>query len=383
MERISCDGLARLWAMLACAGVCVACSDNVSSIESKGGGGGSGSCDIGIEGCECTQGGACDPGLECVDDVCVDLGDDVDAEPDDETFREDDGGDFPDCYDECSLAYVDAPFDIELDADKGATGFSVNGKRYDTLRGTIDGQAHQGAWGYDVDMISVRLRPRTLVEIVVEAPGDSKLDPFVSTFDPVMIPFSPLFGWLTQNDDAGSDTKSARTVIASPTSGEQVWFTVVDDARNVLGAGEPRGGSAYRYEMSLRVLGQVEFADLDLENEVRLEDVELERAGDIHYYRYEDPGHGSYRIEFEAHQDDFCGHVFQLDLLEGAGWIAEGVNDDDPEDGCTQSLEFETVRGAYDPADDSFAFVVTDYLGRGSNLGLGDFSYDLRVTSVD
>ena len=32
-------------------------------------------CDVGTEGCECTPGGACDPGLTCASNTCVDLGD--------------------------------------------------------------------------------------------------------------------------------------------------------------------------------------------------------------------------------------------------------------------------------------------------------------------
>ncbi len=41
------------------------------------GGGGDGSCPVGFAGCPCTRGGACDPGLECVDGTC--LGPTVDA----------------------------------------------------------------------------------------------------------------------------------------------------------------------------------------------------------------------------------------------------------------------------------------------------------------
>src|SRR5688500_7035101 len=31
-------------------------------------------CDVGTEGCACTPGGSCDPGLTCASSTCVDLG---------------------------------------------------------------------------------------------------------------------------------------------------------------------------------------------------------------------------------------------------------------------------------------------------------------------
>lgn len=49
---------------------------------SGGGGGGDGDCPVGSERCPCTGGGACDPGLECLSDVCVDAGGDSDADTD-------------------------------------------------------------------------------------------------------------------------------------------------------------------------------------------------------------------------------------------------------------------------------------------------------------
>ena len=35
-------------------------------------------CTVGSEGCACTVGGACDPGLSCHSDICVDVGGDAD-----------------------------------------------------------------------------------------------------------------------------------------------------------------------------------------------------------------------------------------------------------------------------------------------------------------
>lgn len=39
-------------------------------------------CDVGSEGCSCTRGGACDPGLSCYSDLCVDPGSGGDGDAD-------------------------------------------------------------------------------------------------------------------------------------------------------------------------------------------------------------------------------------------------------------------------------------------------------------
>ncbi len=341
-------------------------------------------CPVGSDGCPCTTGGACDPGLHCVDDRCEEP---EPTDPNDEIgpFDESTYGDLPDCYEGCGVPYRDAPFEVQITATEGETRFTVNGERRSSLIGTIDGEDHSSGWGYDLDMVRVRIRPRTLLEILVEPTADSELDPYVSTYDPVLIPMAPLNGWLTQNDDASENGSAARTVIAAPVLDEESWLVAVDDARNVAGAG-PEGGPNHRYEMSFRVIGEVEFIELalggDHTNDSRT-GMELERAGDLHYYRFVDPEHQSYLVEFDAHNDAFCGHVWQLDLLEGVAWTAEGVNDDDPSDGCTQHLEFETAPGAVHPDTDEYALVVTDYAGHGSNLGLGAFVYDLSLTLVE
>ncbi len=46
------------------------------------GGKGGSSCPVGAEGCECTPGGGCDPGLECVGSVCVNTTADTGTDPD-------------------------------------------------------------------------------------------------------------------------------------------------------------------------------------------------------------------------------------------------------------------------------------------------------------
>lgn len=57
-----------------CAIGAVACSDSSSQGEASGAP--TDSCQLGTEGCSCTAGGACDPGLECRSGLCVDPGGD-------------------------------------------------------------------------------------------------------------------------------------------------------------------------------------------------------------------------------------------------------------------------------------------------------------------
>jgi hypothetical protein len=52
------------WALLVAYG-CVTAADGEESEET---------CPVGTEGCDCTRGGACDPGLACLSDFCVDAG---------------------------------------------------------------------------------------------------------------------------------------------------------------------------------------------------------------------------------------------------------------------------------------------------------------------
>jgi Cu/Zn superoxide dismutase len=44
------------------------------AVPTAGTSGGSGGCAVGSEGCPCTAGSGCDPGLACASDLCVDLG---------------------------------------------------------------------------------------------------------------------------------------------------------------------------------------------------------------------------------------------------------------------------------------------------------------------
>ena len=373
----------RLGLALVCL-LALACSKVNTADGETGPGQDSDRCPIGSDGCPCTTGGACDPGLDCVDEVC-EAPEPTDPNAEIGPFDESTYGDLPDCYEGCGNSYTDAPFEVQITATEGETQFTVNGERHSSLIGTIDGEDHSTGWGYDLDMVRVRIRPRTLLEILVEPASDSALDPYVSTYDPVLIPMAPLNGWLTQNDDAEEGRTGARTVIAAPVLDEEPWLVAVDDARNVAGAGT-EGGPDHRYELSFRVIGEVEFIDLALGGDQTSDSrtgMEFEQAGDLHYYRFVDPQHHSYLVQFDAHNDAFCGHIWQLDLLEGVAWTAEGVNDDDPSDGCVQHLEFETASGAVHPDTDEYGLVVTDWAGRGSNLGLGAFVYDLSLTAVE
>src|SRR5687768_12541468 len=57
--------LVALWAFAAVSGGCTAGGDT----DEDGA-----SCTVGAEGCVCTEGGACDPGLQCLSERCVDPG---------------------------------------------------------------------------------------------------------------------------------------------------------------------------------------------------------------------------------------------------------------------------------------------------------------------
>lgn len=50
------------------------------------GGGDETDCSVGAEGCSCTGGGGCDPGLTCLSSACVDAGGDTGSGPAEDTF---------------------------------------------------------------------------------------------------------------------------------------------------------------------------------------------------------------------------------------------------------------------------------------------------------
>ncbi|MBN1609422.1 MAG: hypothetical protein JW940_22520 [Polyangiaceae bacterium] len=347
-------------------------------------------CPVGMEDCPCTRGGACDRGLKCIEGVCEDVsasaggagGASSDTSP--TAFAESAFGELPDCTSGCGNSYERSPFDVKLDGLDDDTTLTVNGVRYSAVAGIIDGEDHSQGFGYDLDFIRVDVAARRLVEITVTAPKGSDLDPYVSTYDPVLAERSPLYGWMTQND-LGPAKGTARTVIAAPTGKDDPWYVVVDDAHNALGDGAAVGGEDYRYEVSFRVLGEVSFKELRLESDpphATLKNQELRHAGDIHYFTFVDPEHRSFRVDFETSNDDFCGHVWQIDLLEGAGWIPRGATDDSPEDGCEPTLGFETRAEFYEEGTDAYALAVTDYLGRGSDTEDSAFDYTLRVEAI-
>src|SRR5262245_36788566 len=48
-------------------------------------------CEVGMEGCECTTGGACNPGLTCLSNLCVNAGPNPNEQSDGETAEENSG----------------------------------------------------------------------------------------------------------------------------------------------------------------------------------------------------------------------------------------------------------------------------------------------------
>ena len=112
-------------------------------------------CAIGTVGCFCTKGGACDPELACSpDNVCVETQEGTESPIEEDggpllPFVEADFGDFPDCYQGCGVSYTDTPLDVEITGVGGESAFSINGKRYSSIQGTIDDDLHQQVWGYD------------------------------------------------------------------------------------------------------------------------------------------------------------------------------------------------------------------------------------------
>ena len=166
----------RLGLALVCL-LALACSKVNTADGETGPGQDSDRCPIGSDGCPCTTGGACDPGLDCVDEVC-EAPEPTDPNAEIGPFDESTYGDLPDCYEGCGNSYTDAPFEVQITATEGETQFTVNGERHSSLIGTIDGEDHSTGWGYDLDMVRVRIRPRTLLEILVEPASDSALDPY-------------------------------------------------------------------------------------------------------------------------------------------------------------------------------------------------------------
>lgn len=334
-------------------------------------------CSVGALACRCTPGGGCDPGLSCVADECTLDESDATAEA---TLEEQAIGDLPDCYEGCVHSASEVPVRIALDAPDGEFGFAHAGRSYQRLRGSIDTRPREGGFGYDLDFIQVLAPPRALLEVRV-TPVGADADPYLSTFDPVLLQEPPLYGWMQQNDDRASDDLSARLQFVTPLLNEEPWFLVVDDARNVA-EGEASLAEESRYELRIRAVGAADFATLELNDGTGGSGwQELARAGDAHYFRFHDPDHKNYRVVLETDNDDFCGHVWQVDLLEGAAWIPNGSTDDDPADGCTPELTFYTFPTAFDGNDD-YGLVVTDWSGRGSNSGFGNFRYRLSLEAV-
>jgi Protein of unknown function (DUF1566) len=99
-------------------------------------------CEIGSEGCQCTSGGACDDGLTCLSDLCVNTGSDSDSDADtDGDTDSDTDADIDGDTDADADSDSDANVDTDTDADAGddagddADISDCDGGRYDPSSG--------------------------------------------------------------------------------------------------------------------------------------------------------------------------------------------------------------------------------------------------------
>jgi hypothetical protein len=250
----------------------------------------------------------------------------------------------------------------------------IDGRDYDALKGRLELGEHS-TFSTDRDYFRIDVPAGTLVEVNVDPAGpESCIDPHVST---IAIGLNPKAqGLLTVNDNRSSTERAARTLVAAPFDMPQRWFVVVEDARGLDDAILPDGDLSY--VLNLQAVGRVEYELLEFSGTVaQTRRAELRFAGDIHYYQFVDPEHRQHTVRFRTDNPEFCGHVWQIDPDDGARWLNSGATAEPP---CTNRLEWSTDATYFDPETHAYGIVVTDANGRGSNLDLGDFTYDLDVS---
>ncbi len=436
-------GLRPSWARLLAGSACVAACTTVNVPSNGGGSDGDDDCDIGQERCACTEGGGCNEGLVCRSGLCVEDGaagaaglehdssggradrDPTDAGADSappdsgavggagggggaagataegiggsmeptrpadclatgegdpiegDFYVEPSVGDWPDCVSACPSRYVRQPFDVVLPDADGGGAVEVAGVRYDGLLGLLDDDDHS-PYEADRDLMRVLVPAGTAVEITVDPAGpESCLDPYLTTLDPWLD--EPAYGMMTVNDDRAEGDRAARTTLAAPTDQPREWFVLVEDSRAFSGEYQV-GGSTYDYVLRFRTFGPTVPQELVLTDGVADWSGALDEAGDIHYYSFVDASHLSYLVRLTASNPQFCAHTWQIDPEAAMSWVSSGVTAEAP---CSSVVEWTTNPLIYDPDSDRYVFVVTDASGLGSNSGLGEFTYDLRVSRLN
>jgi hypothetical protein len=281
-------------------------------------------------------------------------------------------GDWPDCFDEATcpgFSHGFTGFTVELDPVTGEILHA--GRRYDVLEGTIEEPAGH-PFGYDSDFIAIRAPVRTVIEISVEpVPGNTLLDPYVTTYDAGRPGGPPGFRELTTNDDRAAGDRRARTVVAAPYA-DAPLFVWLDDARNYRGTSVV-GGAAFGYRVRFSTSG---FSPTEVElgatAVTRPGVADLALGGDLHFYRFRSPG-GAWRVVFRTANPDFAGTLIGFDTQGGAlrpvGLAGDALGGTDA---TLPSSGFLT-------SDNEHVFAVTDWFGRGTSLTGTRFDYTLTL----
>ncbi|MBN1609423.1 MAG: hypothetical protein JW940_22525 [Polyangiaceae bacterium] len=395
-------------------------------------------CPVGSRHCPCTSRGACDAGLTCIDEMCLQMDAAQAGSSGTASFAAGSAGlpaaagtagqggaagasgaggapaeagaggvllvprcepgeprhvegnfwqeldDLPDCKTGCTNRYDRSPFEIEIPADAAGTEILVHGEPYDGIIGAIDGELHSPGSVPDLDFVRVVVAPRTVVEVTVEPmQAPACIDPFVAQFDPALAGAPTHWGYMVENNDRAAGDISARILAVSPVAEDEPWFIVVDDARNALADGSV-GGDAFAYVARFRRLGTVKFQKLTPQppGETTTVTGELREAGGLQFYRFADPDERSHRVRFTTDNPAFCGAVWQLNLADGrVSWITTGGSALSETGECESAVQFDTNPLVAGDGGD-YGLVVTDARGRGSNSDHGAFSYRLSLTTA-
>ncbi|MCA9563498.1 MAG: hypothetical protein KC561_08410, partial [Myxococcales bacterium] len=283
----------------------------------------------------------------------------------------DEDGDHSDCIGGCGH-------------DENPVVINLNTFALDGLKGTIDGEDHtyqrSGATiqGPDNDLIGVLATERTMVEVIVEpADCDSQFSAVVQVNDG--------FETMTFNAGITPDSRTARTMVASPyLNNELPFYVYVQHESNYEnfqpGGGSFVGGDDYDYIVRFNTsdFSPEELGNLNQSPSTATADGQLEQGGDIHYYRFTAPATANVSVEVDSTgSDELVLSVIGFRTIEGQ-LILHGSEFDDDESGTVtiDESDFRTCDGDCGSAQGEFIFAVTDYNGAAGD----DFSYELTVT---
>lgn len=378
-------------------------------------------CILGAAGCGCTKGRGCDGALICSAGLCVgsdggssepardaasvpvkkplptpvqrpdagtvpvDPGPDpaptrvecaaVRAAPRRNLYLEPELGDWPDCDDGCANRQSRAGF--EFLGPVAGTRIEVLNRGYRGLQGVLDDGQHSHADGNsDQDVIRIRAPMGDLIQLTVSAEEGSCLEPQVLTLDPAL---QAVRGIMTAGA-SGPDLKRSRTLLPAPFGEDGEWYVVIADHRQFAAEAPSFGGPGFGYTLVARNLGRPVFRDFELDQgsgNQRLAG-EVERAGDMHFYRVPVHVDVPHSVRLETSNGAFCGQVAQLDPTNYR-WLSVGLAESEAPGTCAALVEFDLTPAFLDAEDHAWV-LVTDAEGAGSNSGSGAFEYELTAT---